>query len=88
MFLSSTRLTLMPPGIGGFVGDGAHLGVDDIAAGEALVKLEIADDASQRSGGEVLDGDHGLLNTVGVELGVGDLEVDDGVSSAWLRYPW
>ena len=28
---------------------------------------------------EVLDGDHGLLNTVGVELGVGDLEVDDGV---------
>jgi len=67
------------PGVGGLVENRAHLGVDDIAAGQALIELEIADDVTQGGGGEVLDGDHGLLDAVGVELGVGDLEIDHGV---------
>ena len=42
--------------------------------------IQIADDVSQGGGGEVLDGQHGLLDAVGVELGVGNLHVDYGVN--------
>ena len=67
------------PGVGRFVKDGAHLGVDDVAAGEGLVELHFADDVAERRGGEVLDGVHRVLDAVGVELGVGDLKIDDRV---------
>ncbi len=50
-----------------------------VAAGEGLVQLQIADDVAQGGGGQVLNGAHGVLYAVGVELGVDDLEVDDGV---------
>ena len=33
---------------------GAHLGVDDVPAGEGLVQLQIADDVPQGGGGQVL----------------------------------
>jgi hypothetical protein len=67
------------PGVGGLVEDGAHLGVDDVAGGQRLVELEVADDVAQRGGGQRLHGDHRVLDAVGVELRVGDLVVDDGV---------
>ena len=67
------------PRVGGFVEDLAHLGVDDVAAGQALVELEIADEVTQRRCREVLDREDRLLDAVGVELRVGDLVVDDGV---------
>ena len=67
------------PGVGGLVKDGAHLGVDDVAAGERLVELHFADDVAKRRGGQVLDGVHRVLDAVGVELGVGDLKIDDRV---------
>ena len=40
---------------------------------------EATDDVTQRGGGQVLNGTHGVLNTVGKELGVGDLVVHNGV---------
>ena len=50
-----------------------------VPAGEGLVQLQVADDVAQGGGGEVLNGGHGVLHAVGVQLGVGDLEVDHGV---------
>ena len=50
-----------------------------VAAGEGLVQLQIADDVSQGGGGEVLDGAHGMLHAVSIQLGVGDLEVEHSV---------
>ena len=43
------------------------------------VQLQVANDVAQGGGGEVLDGGHGVLHAVGVQLGVGDLEVDHSV---------
>ena len=67
------------PRVGGLVQNGAHLGVDGVAAGEALVQLQLADDVTQGGSGQILDGAHGILHAVGVQLGIGDLEVDDRV---------
>ncbi len=67
------------PWVGGLVQNGAHLGVDDVPAGEGLIQLHIADDIAQRGGRQVLNGAHRVLDTVGIQLGVGDLEVDDGI---------
>ena len=77
--LQLNAVDLDAPGVRRLVEDGAHLRVDDVAAGEAFVKLELADDVSQSRRGEVLDGYHGLLDAVGEELRVSHLEVDDGV---------
>ena len=48
-------------------------------AGQGLVQLHLADDVPQGGGGQVLNGVHGLLHAVGVQLGVRDLEVDHRV---------
>ena len=67
------------PGVRGLVQNGTHLGVDGITGGKALVQLQLTDDVAQGGGGEVLDGVHGILHAVGIQLGVGDLKVDHGV---------
>ena len=69
----------MAPGVRGLIQDGPHLGVDGVAGGQALVQLQLADDVAQGGGGEVLNGVHGILHAVGIQLGVGDLEIDHGV---------
>ena len=63
------------PGVSGLVQKGPHLGIDVVPAGEGLVQLQVADDIPQGGGGEVLNGGHGVLNAVGIELGVCNLEV-------------
>ena len=67
------------PGVGRLVEDGAHLGVDDVAGGQGLVELQIADDITKGGGGQGLHGDHRLLHAIGIELRIGDGEVDHGV---------
>ena len=67
------------PRIRGLVQNGAHPGVDGVAAGEGLVQLHIADDVAEGGGCQVLNGVHGVLHAVGVQLGVGDLEINDRV---------
>ena len=79
MFFKLHPVDLDAPGVRGLVQDGAHLGIDVVPAGEGLVQLQIADDVAERGGGEILNGAHGLLHAVGVELGVDDLEIDHGV---------
>ena len=68
-----------PPGICGFVQNGAHPGIDDISGGQRLVQLQLTNDVPQGGGGEVLNGAHGVFHPIGVELGVRDLEVEDRV---------
>ena len=51
-----------------------------VPAGEGLVQLQVADDVAQGGGGQVLDGSHGVFHPVGIQLGVGDLEVDHGIN--------
>ena len=76
---SAAASSISADAIVGFVEDLAHLGVDDVAAGQALVKLQVADEVAQRRGREVLDRKDRLLDAIGVELRVGDLVVNDGV---------
>ena len=52
-----------------------HLDVYKRQAGESLVQLQVADDVAQGGGGQVLNGAHGVLHAVGIQLGIGDLEV-------------
>ena len=49
--------------------DGRDLAVDDIAAGQGVIQLHLTDDVAQ-GGGKALDGCDGLVDTVGVELGI------------------
>lgn len=67
------------PGVGGLVQQGAHLGVDGVAAGEGLLQIHVADDVAHGGDAQVLNGGHGPLHPVGVELRVGDLEVENRV---------
>ena len=46
---------------------------------EVRVQLQLADDVAQGGGREVLDGGHGLHHPIGIELGVGDEEIDHRV---------
>ena len=47
-----------------------------VSAGEGLVQLQVTDDVAQGGGSEVLNGGHGILHPIGVQLRVGDLEID------------
>ena len=56
-----------------------HLAVDGVAAGQRSVKLELADDVSERRRRKVFKSADRIDRTVGVQLGVKDLEVNNGV---------
>ena len=68
MFFTSTRLTLMPPLVGGLVQNGGDLAVDDVTAGQGVVQLHFTDDVAQGGGGQAFDCGNGLVDTVGVKL--------------------
>ena len=63
----------------GLVQNGAHPGVDGVARGKGLIQLHVANDVAQRGSGQVFDGVHGTLHAVSIQLGVRNLEIDDGV---------
>ena len=44
-----------------------------------MIQLHLTDDVAQGGGGKALDGCDGLVDTVGVELGIHDLEEHHGV---------
>ena len=67
------------PRVSGLVQNGTHFGVDHITGGQGLIQFQIADDVTQGGSRQGLHGRHGLLHAVGVQLGVGDLEIHDGV---------
>ena len=67
------------PFISGFVEDGRDLAVDGVAAGEGVIQLHLTNDVAQGGGGQALDGCDGLVDAVGVELGVHYLEEDHRV---------
>ena len=79
MFFSSTRLTLMPQGSVASSRMARILALMVSRLVRRLVQLQLTDDVAQGGGGEVLNGAHGILHAIGVELGVGDLKIDDGV---------
>ena len=47
--------------------------------GQRLVQLQLADDVTQGRSRQIFDGVHGVFHTVGIELGVGDLKIEDSV---------
>ena len=44
-----------------------------------MVKLKVTDDVTERGGGQILDRLQRLLDTVGIQLRIGDLEEHDGI---------
>ena len=68
------------PRIGGFVQNGAHFGVNDVAGSEGLIQFQIANDVTQSGSGEGFHSDHGLLHAVGVQLGICNLEIHNGIN--------
>ena len=44
-----------------------------------MIQLHLTDDVAQGGGGKALDGCDGLVDTVGVELGIHDLEEHHGI---------
>ena len=67
------------PRVGSFVQDRAHLGVDHITAGQAFIQLQFTDDVTQRRRRKILNGNHRLFNTIGKELRIRHLEVDNRI---------
>ena len=65
---------LNTPGVRGLVQNHPDLGVDGVAGSEGAVQLHLADNITQRGGRQILNGRNGAFHTVGVQLGVRDLE--------------
>ena len=68
------------PRVGGFIEDGAHFGVDNVARGKRLVEFKVTDDVAQCGCRQIFDSDHGMLHAVGIQLRVGNLIIDDRIN--------
>jgi len=77
--LELDAVDLDAPWVGCFIEDEAHFGIDQVTRGQGLVQLEIADDVTQRCGGEILDCHDRILDAVGIQFGIGDLVEKDCV---------
>src|SRR5699024_4401700 len=64
------------PLVGGLVQDGGDLRVDDVAAGQGVVQLHLADDVAQGGGAQALQSGDGLVDAVSIQFGVHHLEKD------------
>ena len=70
MFFSSTRLTLIPQG---------SVAISSAARILVLIQFQVTDDITQGGGGQILNSHHGILYTVGEQLGICDLVKDYGI---------
>ena len=69
------------PAAGGGVEHASQLRVNLVAGGEGLLQVQAADDVTQGCAGQLVHGANVVGDFVGCGLGVGDLEVHDGVDA-------
>jgi len=72
-------IDLHAPFIGSVVQNVAQFGIDGITGGEGVVQGELTDHVTQRGLGELFDGLGEVADLVNGFVGVGDLEIEQGV---------